>query len=254
MMMKRCGTDGRDATRGSIDTTPGTAGAATARCRASCTAEVPGFDDIGRGAIGGIGAARSMADDGGRVGGAASRRTARSPRPRERPAARRATPRSGRSGVGSGVRQIRLAREPLAWHPSTAISSSASAPPKPARTKHAWPIANPPSSRSRRKCCSRPMPAASFPMAESADDPALYWIEPEMRGIIPLDRFHVPARLARTVRADRFRSPSTAISTACIDGCAEPQAGRAAHLDQCAHPHALSQAVRAPPLPQRRSL
>ena len=39
-----------------------------------------------------------------------------------------------------------------------------------------------------------------FPMAESADDPALYWIEPEKRGLIPIDRFHVPARLARTVR------------------------------------------------------
>src|SRR6266508_5862419 len=43
-----------------------------------------------------------------------------------------------------------------------------------------------------------------FPMAESADDPALYWIEPERRGIIPLDRFHVPGRLARTVRTDPF--------------------------------------------------
>ena len=44
-----------------------------------------------------------------------------------------------------------------------------------------------------------------FPMAESAEDPALYWIEPEMRGILPLDRFHLPSRLARTVRSDRFR-------------------------------------------------
>ena len=43
-----------------------------------------------------------------------------------------------------------------------------------------------------------------FPMAESADDPALFWIEPEKRGVIPLDRFHMPARLARTVRSDRF--------------------------------------------------
>jgi Leu/Phe-tRNA-protein transferase len=32
-----------------------------------------------------------------------------------------------------------------------------------------------------------------FPMAESADDNALYWIEPELRGVIGLDRFHVPA-------------------------------------------------------------
>ena len=43
-----------------------------------------------------------------------------------------------------------------------------------------------------------------FPMAESAEDPALYWIEPERRGVIPLDRFHVPSRLARTVRSARF--------------------------------------------------
>ena len=39
-----------------------------------------------------------------------------------------------------------------------------------------------------------------FPMAESADDPGLFWVEPEMRGVIPLDSFHVPRRLARTVR------------------------------------------------------
>ena len=37
-----------------------------------------------------------------------------------------------------------------------------------------------------------------FPMAESAEDPALYWLEPEKRGVIPLDRFHLPSRLART--------------------------------------------------------
>src|SRR5262245_35611762 len=43
-----------------------------------------------------------------------------------------------------------------------------------------------------------------FPMAESADDPALYWIEPERRGILPLERFHVPSRLRRTVRSDQF--------------------------------------------------
>ena len=43
-----------------------------------------------------------------------------------------------------------------------------------------------------------------FPMAESAEDPALYWLEPEKRGVIPLDRFHMPGRLARTVRSDRF--------------------------------------------------
>jgi leucyl/phenylalanyl-tRNA--protein transferase len=65
-----------------------------------------------------------------------------------------------------------------------------------------------------------------FPMAESADDPALYWIEPEHRGIIPLDRFHVPARLARTVRSDRFTVTVNRDFEAVMAGCADPQAGR----------------------------
>ena len=65
-----------------------------------------------------------------------------------------------------------------------------------------------------------------FPMAESAEDPALYWIEPDMRGIIPLDRFHVPARLARTVRADRYTVTVNHDFEGVLDGCAEPQPGR----------------------------
>jgi leucyl/phenylalanyl-tRNA---protein transferase len=65
-----------------------------------------------------------------------------------------------------------------------------------------------------------------FPMAESADDPALYWIEPERRGIIPLDRFHVPSRLARTVRADRFTVAIDRDFDAVLDGCSEPMPGR----------------------------
>ena len=65
-----------------------------------------------------------------------------------------------------------------------------------------------------------------FPMAESADDPALYWIEPEKRGVIPLDRFHVPARLARTVRSDRFTVLIDRDFNGVLDGCAEPQQGR----------------------------
>ncbi|MEP1208275.1 MAG: leucyl/phenylalanyl-tRNA--protein transferase [Rhizobiaceae bacterium] len=43
-----------------------------------------------------------------------------------------------------------------------------------------------------------------FPMAEAADDPGLFWVEPEMRGIIPLDEFHIPRRLARTVRQQPY--------------------------------------------------
>jgi leucyl/phenylalanyl-tRNA--protein transferase len=65
-----------------------------------------------------------------------------------------------------------------------------------------------------------------FPMAESAEDPALYWIEPEKRGVIPLEAFHVPGRLARTVRSDRFEVRINHDFEAVLDGCAEPQPGR----------------------------
>jgi leucyl/phenylalanyl-tRNA--protein transferase len=66
-----------------------------------------------------------------------------------------------------------------------------------------------------------------FPMAENADDPALYWIEPEKRGIIPLDTFHVPSRLARTVRTTPFSVVCDRDFDAVIDGCAAPGPKRA---------------------------
>jgi leucyl/phenylalanyl-tRNA--protein transferase len=66
-----------------------------------------------------------------------------------------------------------------------------------------------------------------FPMAESAEDPALFWIDPEQRGIIPLDAFHVPARLARTVRSTPFTVVCDRDFSAVIDGCAEPGPKRA---------------------------
>jgi leucyl/phenylalanyl-tRNA--protein transferase len=65
-----------------------------------------------------------------------------------------------------------------------------------------------------------------FPMAESADDPALYWIEPDKRGIIPLDRFHMPKRLARTVRSDRFTVTVNRDFDAVLARCAEPDYNR----------------------------
>jgi len=65
-----------------------------------------------------------------------------------------------------------------------------------------------------------------FPMAEGADDPTLYWIEPERRGIIPLDSFHVSSRLARTVRSERFNVVCDRDFDAVIDGCAESKSGR----------------------------
>ncbi len=65
-----------------------------------------------------------------------------------------------------------------------------------------------------------------FPMAMSADDPALYWIEPQHRGILPLDAVHVPRRLARTVRQNRFEIRIDTDYRAVIEGCAGEKVGR----------------------------
>jgi leucyl/phenylalanyl-tRNA--protein transferase len=66
-----------------------------------------------------------------------------------------------------------------------------------------------------------------FPMAESAEDPALYWIEPEMRGIVPLDGFHVASRLARTVRKTPYIVWVDRDFDAAVGGCAEAKENRA---------------------------
>ena len=65
-----------------------------------------------------------------------------------------------------------------------------------------------------------------FPMAESADDPTLFWVEPEMRGVIPLNGFRISSRLARTVRSDTFTVTVDTAFKAVISGCAAPQPGR----------------------------
>lgn len=61
-----------------------------------------------------------------------------------------------------------------------------------------------------------------FPMAERRDDPALYWIDPEKRGILPLDGFHVPRRLRRTVRGGAFEVRCDTAFDRVIAACAAP--------------------------------
>ena len=65
-----------------------------------------------------------------------------------------------------------------------------------------------------------------FPMAESATDPGLFWIEPEQRGLLPLDRFHIPRRLARTIRSGTFDVRNDTDFDAVIAACARPGKGR----------------------------
>jgi leucyl/phenylalanyl-tRNA--protein transferase len=68
--------------------------------------------------------------------------------------------------------------------------------------------------------------AGIFPMAEAADDPDVFWVDPEQRGILPLDRFHLPRRLARTVLSDAFTVTVDRDFAATIAGCAQSAPGR----------------------------
>jgi leucyl/phenylalanyl-tRNA--protein transferase len=60
-----------------------------------------------------------------------------------------------------------------------------------------------------------------FPMAETADDPELFWVDPRRRGILPLDAFHVPRRLRRVVRHGGFDIRCDTAFEDVIRGCAE---------------------------------
>lgn len=65
-----------------------------------------------------------------------------------------------------------------------------------------------------------------FPMAESRDDQGFFIVDPEFRCVFPLDHVHVPRRLARTMRQDRFSFTIDRDFAAVIDACAEPDADR----------------------------
>ncbi|MFB9951018.1 leucyl/phenylalanyl-tRNA--protein transferase [Rhizobium puerariae] len=65
-----------------------------------------------------------------------------------------------------------------------------------------------------------------FPMAESADDPEIFWVEPEMRGILPLDGVHVSKSLAKTIRRKPFDIRFDTAFQQVIAFCAEPAADR----------------------------
>ncbi|AIC27095.1 leucyl/phenylalanyl-tRNA--protein transferase [Rhizobium etli bv. mimosae str. IE4771] len=65
-----------------------------------------------------------------------------------------------------------------------------------------------------------------FPMAESADDPEIFWVEPELRGVLPLDRFHVSKSLAKTVRRHPFEIRFDHAFEQVIAACAEETSGR----------------------------
>lgn len=65
-----------------------------------------------------------------------------------------------------------------------------------------------------------------FPMAESRYDPEVHWIDPDLRGILPLDRFHVPKKLKRKIRAGLFEVRCDSAFPQVIAACAMPGPGR----------------------------
>jgi leucyl/phenylalanyl-tRNA--protein transferase len=68
--------------------------------------------------------------------------------------------------------------------------------------------------------------AGLFPMAESRDAGRLYWLDPELRGILPLQGFHLPRRLARTVLSGGFTVTVDHAFGDVISLCAAPAPGR----------------------------
>ena len=65
-----------------------------------------------------------------------------------------------------------------------------------------------------------------FPMAETAEDDDLFWFDPPVRGILPLETFHVPKRLRREIRRGRFEVRCDTAFRKVIEGCAEPAPDR----------------------------
>lgn len=64
-----------------------------------------------------------------------------------------------------------------------------------------------------------------FPMSDARDDPEVFWIEPRVRAVLPLDQFHLSRSLARTLRRGRFRVTCNAAFSQVMDHCAAPRSG-----------------------------
>jgi leucyl/phenylalanyl-tRNA--protein transferase len=65
-----------------------------------------------------------------------------------------------------------------------------------------------------------------FPMADSADDPTIFWVEPDIRGILPLDKFHVPRSLRKAIRRNKFHIRINKAFDQVVEKCAEETADR----------------------------
>ncbi|KAA9005640.1 leucyl/phenylalanyl-tRNA--protein transferase [Histidinibacterium aquaticum] len=60
-----------------------------------------------------------------------------------------------------------------------------------------------------------------FPMAERRGDPEIFWVDPRLRGVMPLDGFHVSRSLARRLRKGRFKVTVDKDFAGVVQGCAD---------------------------------
>lgn len=94
--------------------------------------------------------------------------------------------------------------------------------------------------------------AGIFPMAESRDNPEIFWVEPRMRGIVPLDGFHLSRSLARRIRRGDYGVSFDADFAGVVAGCADRPATwinatiAELYIDLHARGHAHSIEVRDP--------
>ncbi len=65
-----------------------------------------------------------------------------------------------------------------------------------------------------------------FPMAESADDATIYWVEPEMRGVMPIDDFHIPRSLKKVLNKRAYDITFNEAFNAVVKNCAASAKGR----------------------------
>lgn len=68
--------------------------------------------------------------------------------------------------------------------------------------------------------------AGIFPMAESHDDPQVFWVDPKQRGVLPLDGFHISKSLRKVLRRDEFIVRANSAFERVLDECAAPGPGR----------------------------
>lgn len=68
--------------------------------------------------------------------------------------------------------------------------------------------------------------AGIFPMAEDAAEHEVFWVDPDQRGVLPLDSFHLPRRLRRILRQEWFEVRCDSAFGEVMRGCAEPRPER----------------------------